>query len=239
MFTQLTGVWVVGPLDERLPPRTSRQINADQGGNATIALQLFKSTGELFDLDLDGDDRLVLTIRKHPDGEVLVERSATKSAAGDYSFGLVPVDTQYMGGFHVFDVWAVSGSDSQRVVDLGYFYVRARAFDPSGTPTIIPVSPGTPATQSTVERSFLWTWQTTGNSVVVTIPDTGMLDATYIVDADVAGLPFPEAQTAELTSDPATQSTTTLVLTCAAGGALIAGTTINIFLRDRTGGGGS
>lgn len=244
MFIDLVAVLDDGarPWAGWVPARPRRALAITRGEDVTFKIDLVNPLGSPVDLDIGGADSMVLTARTPFERGVrgarkIVERSAAKAAArgrGKYDLVVPGLDTRFLPAMALaWDVQVTRPTGHSVVVYPGRWLLGDSMAAPTGTPPAPTVPGDLAATQDQRERSFVWTWSATGPSDVVTIPGTGMRDASFIAEAEVCALPFAEAPTADLESDPAFQTQTTLILQCSAGGALVAGTTVNLFLRDR------
>lgn len=126
MSVELLAVWVDGPLDERLPENTARQIDWPRGTVGFIDVQLVDARAKPFDLDIDGDDELRLVVRRNTSDGPVFTRYAAKTEFGWYRFSIAEADTFDIEGFFVYDVWASHDGIERQVVGLSYFNVSMR-----------------------------------------------------------------------------------------------------------------
>lgn len=97
--------------------------------------------------------------------------------------------------------------------------------DGAGPPPVV----GQPAPQSEQERSFTHTWSTTGQTDLVTFA-AGMFDAGYVVAARIRSVPAGGPVVAQLLS--LSETVGDFVLDAGDDGFLLAGTTIDVIVRD-------
>ncbi len=126
-FLNLLGVWTTGPRDEAVPANTATPIDLPRGTDATIEMALVDSLGQLVDLDLAGNDRLVFSVRMTQGGEVLFEVLATKLVPiGTYQFVIASARTMELAGKVIYDVWATKAGAQQQVKAAAYLHITPR-----------------------------------------------------------------------------------------------------------------
>lgn len=130
-FLDLIGVWTNGPREEAVPTNTATPVDLPRGTDATIGFVLVDSLGQLVDLDLTGNDRLVFAVRSTLGGDAIFEVLGTKLAAlGNYQFVITLNQTIDLGGKLIYDVWVTKAGLQQQVKFPAYFTVTPRMRNP-------------------------------------------------------------------------------------------------------------
>jgi hypothetical protein len=173
---------------------------------------------------------------------MILPQGVLDATRGQYDVFLVPSDTAAPGtplphGKHTFDTWVELASGRRHaVVTLGELVIRREVTDL--TVVIPPPIVGTPAPQTSQERSFQHTWSATGVSDPVAIPGGpgAMFDAGYVVSALISHIPVggvPRILQADDTGRTVDSFTLRAYDGAGIAAALTIGTIIDIIVRDR------
>lgn len=130
-IASLLGVWKDGPVNPGIPTNTAVQLDLPRGTDGDIEIRLVDHLGDRVDLDIDGDDELMLSVRSTTVGGVIKSWLATKAdgEVGLYKFALAAADTLWIFGLNIFDVWAKRDGAQKQVVAASYFNAGMRVRD--------------------------------------------------------------------------------------------------------------
>lgn len=205
---------------------TRSLVAQDIISGALAAKDLTGATIHFWVRDADGTPVLAKTSGDSAEIEV------TDASAGEYDVKFVRADTAPLtpGDVYWFDCWAeYSGPTVQApLLDRGRFYVDESVVDIDNGP-VVPA--GFAAPQSQQERSFKHTMVADASSFVVTIPGTGMYDATYCAIGMISTIPAGGSAALIWCPEQDTARTST-TFTVEASGTLLAGTIIDFIVRD-------
>ncbi len=124
---------------------------------------------------------------KNSAGETVIQKVSTDAEQIDISSNVGTIffvggDTDDLGasGTYYCDAWVYDTEDiAYQCLEKQRFRIGPTVHDPDPTPPGPPS--GIPLRQSNVWRRFLFTWPSLGDTATVTIPETGMLNATYAI----------------------------------------------------------
>lgn len=128
-LVSILGVWRDGPkLDPAVPSNTSVQVDWPRGTDGSVELRLVDHDGQVVDLDIDGSDRVTLSVRSSVTGGFLKSWTGAKATdeLGKYTFSIASADTIDFNGFLIFDVWATKAGAQRQVVAASYLRVLPR-----------------------------------------------------------------------------------------------------------------
>ncbi len=167
-------------LDSNLVPRQ---------GTANLTLTIFEEG----DAAVLTDHTVVFEVKSSA-GETVIQKVSTDSSQISIASNVCTVkfvggDTEDYGagGVYYCDAWVYDDDDvPYQCLERQRFRIGATVHEPDNTPPGPPA--GIPLRQSNVWRRFIHTWSPTGTSDTVTIPETGMLNNTYVVHATFTNL---------------------------------------------------
>lgn len=124
---ELLAVWTAGPDYDGAPLNTAKPIDLARGMDLIIPITFVDATTRRpIDLNLDGGDEMVLTVRQTFESEIIFSKKATKPSFASYEVALVAADTLDLAGRLVYDLWVKRIGVNQQVVAPSYFNVTPR-----------------------------------------------------------------------------------------------------------------
>lgn len=208
---------------------TAQDISFDINGVETARVRTNLDNGVVYLTVRDASGTIVLQKDSTNSAEIEHKNQLIAELEGQATIKFVEADTAPLqaGAVYWFDVW-VKHSDGREepIVDSGRFYVDVSQTHISEGPA--PSLPTFPASQTPQFQNFKWTATAVITAHTVTIPNGGMVDATYTVTATlntIAGGTFPLVAA----PDSARTATTFPITTSAA---LTVGDTIDFQVRD-------
>ena len=209
---------------------TAEDVTFDQYGVQQSRVRTDLTGGVVYLTVRDDDGTVVIQKDSSVVSEIEIKNQGVAATKGQATIKFVEADTAPLtpGAKYWFDIWAKTADGREEpIVDRGRFHVDRSTTHISEGPA--PSLPAYPASQTPQLRSFKWVAPAGGDSFTVTIPGSGMVDATYIVVGTYSTIPVGGAWAAIYCPET---SRTVAAFGLETSAPILAGTVIDFILRD-------